>query len=100
MPSTELPPATVEPPSTIEFVQSTLPMKTGSAVPTGSVVTEMEREDDKKEGNTGLLVASILLMVVVCGLFGYLMYKESEMKDRDEGLIQAQSLKTEEKAVR
>jgi hypothetical protein len=38
--------------------------------------------DKKKEGDSvGLLVVNILVMVLVCGLFTYLMYREKKRRD-------------------
>jgi hypothetical protein len=37
--------------------------------------------DEEEKGSTGLLVAAIIFMVLVCGLFVFLIYTEKKRKD-------------------
>jgi ABC-type transport system involved in multi-copper enzyme maturation permease subunit len=57
----------------------------------GSIVTEYSsaggdeglRKEESKE-SVGLLIAAILVMIVLCGLFSYLIYRERERKLDEE----------------
>jgi preprotein translocase subunit YajC len=48
-------------------------------------VVPEEIKVEEKGGSTGLLIASILLMVAICGLFAYLVYRERDKKERNRG---------------
>jgi heme/copper-type cytochrome/quinol oxidase subunit 2 len=49
---------------------------TEEVVTRGTVASERMEGEDEEEGNVGLLVGAIILMVIVVGLFAYLMLKE------------------------
>jgi hypothetical protein len=51
-------------------------------LPISRATGEGARAPDEKESSTALLVVSILLMVVVLCLFGYLIYREKEKRDQ------------------
>jgi hypothetical protein len=50
---------------------------------TGVIESGAGRVESEDDDFTGLLVVSIILMIAVVGLFGYLMYKEKGRKEKD-----------------
>jgi hypothetical protein len=95
VPSTHLPAASDLPVATVPPVSTNLPRQSAplastvplaTAIPASSVVVVPVESDgeavgsDEKGDSIGLLIAAILAMVLVCGLFAYLIYMEERRK--------------------
>jgi hypothetical protein len=75
-------------PGETEAIQSTFPLE--STIPAESTVPaatpEPQDQDDSEESdvNIPLVAVGVVLMVVVCALFAFLVYREKRVKDKHE----------------
>jgi hypothetical protein len=63
--------------------------------PVATSHAEPEQEDVEEKDSIGLLVVSIVLMVVVCGLVAYLVYKEGEQKRKGKEMASQNTRRVE-----